>query len=192
MTLGKLRRSIPKSDAQMKLIQEIGRFRMQVCRAKKKEADPGNEASRPIYKSKSSQRRAVIKAKQSLPKPSRKQSMVVRSLEVELGIQEEILATATIITSQRLEKENGKAVVNFYLREDISRWTPGIKEYVKVGKEKRQKRYMLMTLRETFALYEMEAHKVRNWLSSQNSVNCKGSHHVWEDPTGSMLLPDTQ
>ena len=159
---GKLRRSIPKSDAQMKLIRERGRIRMRVCRANKKEAlslGPGNEAFSPIYKSKSSQRRAVIKAKQSLPKSPRKRSMVVRSLAVELGIREEMLAAATIITRQRLKKETVQAVVDFYLREDISRWTPGMKEYVKVGKEKRQKRYLLMTLRETFALYEMEPHE---------------------------------
>ena len=84
------------------------------------------------------------RTKRSLPKSPRKKLKVIQKL--------------VTIKRQRLTNETAKEVEEFFLREDVSRWTPGRKEYVKVGREKKQKRYMNMTLKEAFSIYQEEDH----------------------------------
>ena len=60
-------------------------------------------------------------------------------------------------------------VQNFYKRDDISRISPGKRDVVTVrdatGKVKLQKRHMIMSIKETYALFKEERSHVKIGLS---------------------------
>lgn len=96
--------------------------------------------------------------KQALPRSPKKKLDILRNLSKEFGV---CISTPKVISRERLSAEVLNKVKNFYEREDVSRWTPGRKEFMtsidSLGEKiKIQKRYLVSTLRETFAQFNEE------------------------------------
>ena len=101
----------------------------------------------------------VMKAKSALPNSPRKRATVVKRLSLEAGCQEATFP----LTKQggtALSKQLKAAVIEFYMRDDISRQAPGKRDTVVVreNNEKKtlQKRQLSMNLSEVYQLFKQE------------------------------------
>lgn len=111
------------------------------------------------YKSASAKTKAKKRLIVQLPKSPRKRIAVVRSLANDYLDQNEVTKQKSPRTG--LERETLQHILEFYYREDISRWTPGRKDFVKVigddgEKKELQKRYLICTLKELYKLFKHE------------------------------------
>jgi hypothetical protein len=124
-----------------------------------------------VYSSKRSIRKAVKKTIKSLPDDPVKRIQVVQALSAKFLTDSEVnIATVTqenpstsfntdVVNCDINEKE--KAVNEFYLRDDVSRTMPGMKNFKSVKnkdgvREKIQIRYMTMTLDNAYCDYKAE------------------------------------
>ena len=80
------------------------------------------------FKSKLHESRATNKLKNILPVSPNKRAKVIYNLiqDFEINLND----APPSRKRERLSKELLKSVDDFYQRDDVSRWTPGIKEYV--------------------------------------------------------------
>lgn len=152
----------------LKLRRLQDRERQRRCREKRKAStqSQNNETGFSIhsYKSSRSLGKAVSKSKKALPSSPRKRMAVVKKL-----IMDELPAISKCISGKNIHKggrkldENTiKGVLNFYLRDDVSRQEPGRKDAVSVKnkctgeKEINQKRIMIMTVSEAYEQFIQE------------------------------------
>ena len=111
------------------------------------------------YKTASAKTRAKKRLIVQLPKSPRKRIAVVRSLANDYLDQNDVKKEQNSRTG--LEEETLKHILEFYNREDISRWTTGRKDFIKVTdnngeKKEMQKRYLICTLKELYNLFKLE------------------------------------
>ena len=89
-------------------------------RKQKSQQKAGKTTTSPSYKSLSTLSKAVKKAKSALHNSRRKRAMVVKKLSLEAGCQEATFPF-TKQGGTALSKELKAAVIEFYMRDDISR-----------------------------------------------------------------------
>ena len=90
----------------------------------------------------------IFRTKQALPKSPNKRRTIVEQLGAEYG-----LFTAKETHRLHFTPEEIETVKVFYEREDISVISPGRKDCMKIDREKVQKRYLVMNLKELHQLY---------------------------------------
>ena len=113
------------------------------------------------YKSKATESRAVMKVRLSLPSSPRKRLAVAQKVAIEEGL----ILQAHPNKRQCISQEIIEKVDEFYNRDDISQWSPGMKDVInttdKMGKKiKMQKRYLVCTLKELYSNFIEENNKV--------------------------------
>lgn len=150
-----------QSDDQKSRAASKAKERMRKMRQRKKEEN--KEVTQlvirmPAFRSMSQETRATKKVKQALPNSPSKKHKILQNVIADLGCD---IVPPRKIKRERLSPELLTIVEEFYQREDIARWTPGLKEYVTVRddtgqKTKMQKRYLLGNLRETYCLFKEE------------------------------------
>lgn len=119
---------------------------------------PGPSSS-PAFKTRQSFGKAFKKVASALPKSPRKARALVRRLAEEKAFS--AIASPPKKHKASLEDESETLIKNFYCRDDISRVAPGKKDYVIIrdrenGKEKVQKRNLLMTIKEAYFVFKSE------------------------------------
>jgi len=149
----------------------LSKQRMSKMRQSKKQAAMQANATTPLrtplrcvlpaYKSRSSETKGIKKIISVLPSSPRKQLVLISKIATDLGL----AVPVKCITREKLPNTTITLVQNFYEREDISRWTPGIKEYVCVRdengeKHKVQKRYLVASLKELYGTFVEEFGKI--------------------------------
>ena len=169
----KQRREIEAGDLSKKneLLEERrrkDRLRKQKSRNKLVEKlTPANQRSPGGYKRISSLSRAVNVAKKALPYSPRKRLSVMRRLATEFNDPvKEILPRQHQLS---LSPITIASVKNFYVREDISRISPGKRDVVTIrdqdGKRKMQKRHMYMSIKEAHGIFKEENPDMKIGLS---------------------------
>ena len=128
---------------------------------------PSNEKSPGGYKRNSSFSRAVNVARNALPASPRKRNSVIRRLASELhGTVKEHTLRRHLAS---LKPEIIAAVKDFYARGDISRISPGKRDFITVNIENKkmrlQKRHMYMSIKETHGMFKEENPEVKIGLT---------------------------
>ena len=127
------------------------------CREKKKQNFSPSTAtsSSPAYKSASSLGKAIKRASEALPGSPRKRSAIVKRLAMRNALTDQ--RTESNDPHNKIGADVEKAVVDFYQQSDISWMAPGRKDYTIVrkvtGKERLQRSYLMMTVRDAYALF---------------------------------------
>ncbi len=108
------------------------------------------------YKSAQSLGKARRRMEQYLPKsPGKKRQLVSRLAEDVLHL--DLSSNPKPSTDKGISNESKDLVVKFYEKDDISKMMPGRKDYKVVkttgGKESRQKRVMVLTVHEAYAIF---------------------------------------
>lgn len=150
-----LRRSKPKSESMKAKDRHQTYERVRKYRAKQKKSTTKSKEELTPYRNRSSLIRATSKAEGKLPPSPTKKVAVLQQLAQKYGV---------ILAEREKEKclvtETDKLIVDFYLRDDISKATPGIKDVVTIKqdgvKTKKQKRYLLYKLREAYEILKAE------------------------------------
>ena len=152
------------ADRKRKLNRErVRRFR---ARKKKEEVEKSrkSEIEEPVYKTPQALGKAVSRVKPVLPHSPRKRKAVVMKLANSEGI--------TAAKKMRVEgspncipAETVQLVESFFLLDSVSRQAPGKRDFVTVrvnGKKQQiQKRHLLWSLQETYALFKKEHSSVK-------------------------------
>lgn len=141
-------------------------------RSRKKQAEASQQDSESAstshrkqpYKLRSSLSRAVNSAKKVLPSSPTKRNAVIRQLSEEL--EEEDLCLEKKERLSALPKETRDAVKAFYERDDISRMSPGKRDFVTIKgskgeKQKAQKRHLYLSVKEAYCLFQDENPNVK-------------------------------
>uniref|UniRef100_A0A1I8I8W6 CxC1 domain-containing protein n=3 Tax=Macrostomum lignano TaxID=282301 RepID=A0A1I8I8W6_9PLAT len=150
------RRSEAKKDpAKIEKQRKQALARMQAMRQRRRELveqqqQEAESLESTTYSSSKTLNRAVNRAWKGLPRSLDHQRVVVRQLAKNLGVQ---LVDPPKISRERIPFETIDAVAAFFDREDVSRWTPGRKEYVKVNGQQIQKRYLVAGMKELHHLF---------------------------------------
>jgi len=144
------------------------RLRVQRHRLKNKTSRNDNKGEEhSVYKSVQALGKAVKRVKVHLPNSPRRKSEVIRNL-----------ASAHGMKVKKVHKENGnkklpestvRCVQEFYLLDSISRQAPGMRDYViqrsNGKKAKLQKRHLIWSLKDTYALFKSEHSDIEIGLS---------------------------
>lgn len=149
----------------LKLEQRLKvRDRVRACREKKKLNKNNVVCDSPMgsYKCINTFAKAVKKVKNSLPEtPLNKAAVIKKVISDVLGQDYNIKSTGYFKNKgPRLTMEGQKATKDFFYRDDVSRQAPGRKDFKTVRdpdtgvKSKKQKRTMVMTIREAFAYFK--------------------------------------
>jgi len=141
-------------------IKENERERKRNYRKKKKMEKMAAE-DKIRFKSAQSLGKAVKKANKSLPQQAEKKVAVISKLLTLIDPNLKITKSDDEFLRpsiwNKLSLETVKVIENFYLREDISRVSPCLKDRVKIktidGTSYEQKRHMLFTIREAYAIF---------------------------------------
>ena len=108
------------------------------------------------YASRRSLGKAISRARKNLPASPRKASIVVTELAASYGI----VPTRPRSTAACIPQATVEAVSAFYCRDDISRQSPGRRDYVTVQrdgqKEQLQKHHLVMSVREAYSIFKSE------------------------------------
>ena len=125
--------------------------------------------------SKSSLGKAVSRARKQMPKSPTREALVIAKLAQSLTPRKQKLVSEAIQPpskrrliyddrkkrSDALTPEQIENVTDFFTRDDISRMCPGKKDYITIktteGKERKQKRHLVMNLREAFEMFKDSA-----------------------------------
>lgn len=109
------------------------------------------------FRSKQSEGKAVKRLHRALPTSPRKYRQAVRKLAIQLDMQ---LTDKVDNDERRGRKAVGDDTVDqvnaFFLRDDISRHAPGMKDCRRVNEEMVQKRHLYNNISETYELYKAE------------------------------------
>lgn len=126
-------------------------------------------ASEEVYKTPQALGKAIGKVKRALPSSPRKRKAVIAKLASATGAHPEVNQQKKH-PHNKLSPNTVKCIQDFYVRDSISRQAPGICDFVvlkvKGKKTKLQKRHLMLSLRETFALFCQEHPDVEVGLSS--------------------------
>ena len=94
-----------------------------------------------------------------MPSTPRRKQHIIRTLAKQINFVQPVKRKSSA------DKDLERGVINFYLRDDNSIWTPGVRDYVNVmenGQQvKMQRRYLKMTLMELYELFITENELVR-------------------------------
>lgn len=143
---------LQSKDNKLEKVSEQNRKRQQQFRLKKKN-DAKNKINTPAiqpYRCKQTLGKALSKAKRALPVDPEKRAHIVDILYSKYGpspSQQQCESTVT---------EKKQFIKEFYLRDDISIQAPGRKDTLIVNGEIVSKRFMLLTVSESYELYKME------------------------------------
>ena len=149
-------RNLSESDLQKKRAK--CRERVRLHRLRKRQNLLRVKISQPVYKTPQALGKAVSKVKRALPCSPRKRKAVINTLADAVGLE----GKAKRLSSNQLPESTIKAVQDFFLLDSVSRATPGRKEYVIIRSEegtkkgKLQKKYLLYSLREAYALFSQQ------------------------------------
>lgn len=157
-----------KTEEQKQLEREQRRKRDRRHYARKKEdtdqkttAQSGDASldRKSAFKFKSTFQRSKERVRKVLPRSPNKKLAIIGSLANEFGIPTPKSTTQTCRPGARISLDIQNKVCDFYQREDIARWTPGRKEYIREPKTKQkiQKRYLVATLKELYRLFKEES-----------------------------------
>lgn len=121
------------------------------------------------YKSKRSLKKAVTKIKKNLPQSPSKRRAVLFEIATEILPSEvsKIFHTTERKKSNAISEEAIQKIKQYYMRDDVSRQSPGIKDCKsikdpKTGKRSQvQKRYLITSLRECYSHFKQENPDVR-------------------------------
>lgn len=126
-------------------------------------------ASEEVYKTPQALGKAIGKVKRAPPSSPRKRKAVIAKLASATGAHPEVNQQKKH-PHNKLSPNTVKCIQDFYVRDSISRQAPGICDFVvlkvKGKKTKLQKRHLMLSLRETFALFCQEHPDVEVGLSS--------------------------
>ncbi|KAK3718975.1 hypothetical protein QZH41_003331 [Actinostola sp. cb2023] len=104
--------------------------------------------------------KATGKVKSCLPASPRKKVAVIRKLADDYGIPSIEKKTSKDAGNKQLSQSVVKCIQDFYLVDSISRQAPGMRDYVivrcKGKKTKLQKRHLMWSLKETYAMFKKE------------------------------------
>ncbi|KAJ8041142.1 hypothetical protein HOLleu_11877 [Holothuria leucospilota] len=147
------------SNRELKVVREKERLRQQKYRAKKVE-QPIVGTKSPLM-SAQTLGKAVQRVSANLPKSPRKRSRVVKALSKKFGTcHHEETSKNGSGGYNKLSDKSVETITNYYCRDDISWQSPNRKDSISIknGDEKNhtQKRFMLITLKECYALFEKE------------------------------------
>ena len=150
------------SKTQLEEKRQKDRIRQQKHRLSKQKAAIESLSSptptrSPAYKNRQSLGKAIGKVSRVLPKSPRKVNAVIVKLSERFRVVTPPHVTKKSTGVSELVKQ---AVKDFYCRDDISRMAPGMKDAVTVReggvKSRIQKRHLLMTVAEAYALFKTE------------------------------------
>lgn len=138
------------------------KLRVQKCRERirSKKLNISLESLSSVYSSRSTKMKAVHKVRRSLPLSPRKQTAVIQEIAESLGLINSDSISKNANRSTSISESIEKKIQAFYVRDDISRMSPSIRD-VKIirfnGKKvKKQKRHLYFTLREVHSLFSSE------------------------------------
>lgn len=155
-----------ESPEALQLKRSNDRARQSQCRARIPVAVQPIGAASP-QASKTQLHRATNKVVRMLPKSPRKTKAIIRKLTSEFRLAMKGPEKKTRLT--RIAEETLTLVKIFFCRDDISRMAPGKRDVITVRsnneKEKRQKRHMVMNIRETFAVFKDENPNIKIEIS---------------------------
>ena len=154
------------SQAEKTFTKAKNSARRKQSRAKQKnnESTPNPGAASPAaYSASSALSRAVKKAGKHLPKSPAKRKAVVKELACKVKL---TFKRSKIVNAKRIADDVKNKIIDYYNRDDMSRWTPGKQEYItlkdeKGEKMKLQKRYLQMTCGELYALFKAENPEIK-------------------------------
>lgn len=141
-----------KVKERMDKVKEQNRKRQQQFRLKKNN-EAKNKVSPPVnqpYKCKQTLGKAVCKAKRALPVDPEKRAHIVDILYGKYG------TSSSKQQSESATTDKKQFIKDFYLRDDISIQAPGKKDTLIVNGEIVPKRFMLLTVSESYELYKTE------------------------------------
>lgn len=167
------KRKIQHSKLKKELREEIKleerrktRERVAKCRALNKAGS--NENSSPaVYRSAKFLGKATSRAKNALPKSPRKKCIVVRKLFKSCVGESLSTQNNNLLLKNSLSLSAGtvELVKQFYVRDDVSRQAPGIKDVTTVRekgmKQKFQTRHVYSSIRETYEMFSYEFNDVK-------------------------------
>lgn len=147
------------------ILNQNEKKRIATYRKKKKDLliDPCNEMMNvsSIYKRKQTFGKALQKTRKSLPKSLKQKLIVICTLAKENGIDLPKNVVKQINTKQ-LDTDIVKKVKDFYFQPNIVYTCPGMRDFITVWSEgkkyKLQKHYLLMFLKEAYALFLIRKH----------------------------------
>lgn len=137
----------------------VRRYRLKRLERNSKER-PKNILDKPsnVYKSAQALGKAIGRVKTKLPNSPRKRKEVIRKLAFSHGIP--IKKEHKESGNTKILESTVRSVQQFYLLDSISRQAPGIRDYVVVrsnGKKVQlQKRHLMWSLKDTYALFKSE------------------------------------
>ena len=151
-------RRLSRTDVQKARDQELSAKRLVNFRNRQEQQNAGEQAPSP-YASRRSLTKAVNRADRGLPSSPRRKREVISKLAHKhaLDIPE---AKLEEVVPKVKDPINDK-VISFFIRDDISKCSPGMKESISVVLpngllELQQKRYLLYKLREAYSIYKEE------------------------------------
>ena len=153
-----LRKRVQRSKCLIKA-RKSEALRQKICRQKRKISHSDVNIESP-YGTRATLGKAVAKVSRALPKAEDKQAAVVNCLVQKLKVKNSLFCKQFVKKDPPV-KECDSIVKHFLLREDISWMAPGKNDYVIVkdkegNKQKEQKRFLLFTLKEAYALFKSE------------------------------------
>ena len=140
--------------------KKLNRDRVRKCRLKKREKNASNQYVSQAYKTPQALGKAVGKVKKHLPHSPRKRKAVVLKLADTSGFCV-VKKKCTLRGNKGLPSETVKLVKDFFLLDSVSRQTPGRRDFVTVKQDNNkrqhiQKRHLLWSLNETYAIFVKE------------------------------------
>ena len=176
-------KNIPKSKAEQSIQRRQNRERVSKFRLKKIHSEI--KSTDTAYKTPQALGKAVSKVKRQLPSSPRKKRAVIEKLVSLTKIQTSQKSKTIPAGNRALSNATEERVRSFYQKDCISQLAAGRKDYVITrSKSKKvfvQKRYLLYSLRETFALFKNDNPSTLVGLSKFSSLR----------PTNVKLLSET-
>ena len=153
------KRKKEKREANIELARQKDRERKQRSRQKHSSAQAvAVTSSSPAYKSNSTLSKAVKRVQSALPNSPRKKAAVIKKLAMSIDTSDSSPEKKAGPTALSTEVEN--LVIQFYLRDDISRQAPGKRDSIVVkengNKTTMQKRHLSMNIVEAHQLFKTD------------------------------------
>lgn len=159
----KIRLKVKSNKVKLRKVKEQNKIRSRVYRIKQKELKINlmkeeEPPSASCYSNRSTKMKAVKRVSRNLPLSPRKKVEIVRHLAESFGV---VPLHESRRIGNSLPLDIKEAAINFYLRDDNSHISPGMKDVVICRnddgtKEKKQKRYLSYSLKELFSCFKEE------------------------------------
>ena len=181
-------RKLSKTDIRRE--RQAAADRQRKCRERKKVL-PGTPiaAATPLkaYGSSASLGKAVKRASRNLPLSPRKRIAVVKKLAISVNLFGDAKCHVTKRKLAVVPDDVVERVKDFYVRDDVSRQAPGIKDCIVIrdtgDKRKEQKRHMLMTVFEAYKCYCAQYPEDRNKVGKSKFAEFRPKHVLLQAQT---------